>query len=67
MDLYFKCYPISHFPFGNPLYYPPYFCEDAPPPTYPFPVQGPGIPLHWNIKASQDQGLLCQTMPSSPT
>jgi hypothetical protein len=36
----------------------PCFYEGVLPPTYPLLLPHPGIPLHWRIKPSQDQGRL---------
>jgi hypothetical protein len=54
---YFLCYisnviPFPIFPNENPLSSPlsPYS------PTYPLLLPGPGIPLYWDIKPSEDQG-----------
>jgi len=43
----------------------PYFYEDAPPPIYPRPLHGPGIPLYWGIEPSEDQGPLLPLMPNN--
>jgi len=45
--------PLSHIPSPSSCFY-----EDAPTPTHPPPPQCPGIPLHWGIESSQDQGFL---------
>jgi hypothetical protein len=42
----------------------PCFYEGVPPPTYTLPPHHPGIPLHWGIKPSQDQGPLFPLMPN---
>jgi hypothetical protein len=34
-----------------------------PPPSYPLVLPHPGIPLHWRIEPSQDQGSLLLLMP----
>jgi hypothetical protein len=53
-------------PIPSPL---PCFYEDAPSPTYPQLPHHPSIPLHWDIKPSQDQGpplpLMPDTVPSA--
>ena len=41
---------------------PHHFYEDAPRPTHPLPHPCPGIPQHWGIKPSQDQGPLLPLM-----
>jgi hypothetical protein len=48
--------PLSHSPS-------PCFCEGVPPPTHPLLPPRPGIPLHWCIEPSQDQGSLLPLMP----
>ena len=49
--LHFKCYPPS-----------PCFYEAAPLHTHPLLPLSPGIPLHWGIEHSQDQGPLLPLM-----
>jgi hypothetical protein len=57
--LHFKCYPLPWSPTpGNPLSHPLSYCL----PTHPLPLLYPGIPLHWGIEASQDQGPLLALM-----
>jgi hypothetical protein len=46
--------PFLSFPLKNPLFPPLSPCSS----TYPHPLPGPKIPLHWGIKPSQDQGPL---------
>jgi hypothetical protein len=66
--LHFKCYPLSWFPLQNPsiLYPSLYFFEGAPPPNQPLLLPCPGIPLHWGIEPSQDQGPLLPLVPNKP-
>jgi hypothetical protein len=62
--LHFKCYPLFCPPqptIPSPI---PCFYEGVPPPTHLLPPQCPGIPLHWGIKPSQDQGALLPLMPN---
>ena len=47
--------PFHSFPSKNPL--PPPLLPNA-----PTPIPGPGIPLHWGIEPSQDQGPLLPLM-----
>ena len=66
--MHFKCSPLSHFllckpPIPSPL---PCFCVGAPSPIYPLLPHHASIPLHWGIKASQDQGPPLQLMPDKP-
>jgi hypothetical protein len=58
--LHFQCYPLSSFPSENPLSHllSSCFYEDVTLPIHPLLLPLPGIPLHWGIKPSQDQGLL---------
>jgi len=50
-------FPVS--PLQAPYPIPsPCFYEGAPPPSQACPTYHPGIPLHWGIKTSQDQGPL---------
>jgi hypothetical protein len=46
--------PFPDFPSKNPLSHTPSPCR----PTHPLRLPGLGIPLHWGIKPSQDQGPL---------
>ena len=64
LQLHFKCYPFFQFPPWRPLIpsSSPSFCESVPPSTYPLLPPCPGIPLHWVIKPSQDQGPLLPFM-----
>jgi hypothetical protein len=55
--LHFKFYPLSPLKAPIPLQ-PPSPCS----PTHPLPLPGPGIPLHWSIEPSQDQGHLLPLM-----
>jgi hypothetical protein len=57
--LHFKCYPLSWFPLWKPPIPSPH-----PPcsPNHPLPLPSPGIPLHWGIEPSQDQGPLLPLM-----
>ena len=41
------------------------FYESAPPTTYLLLPSCPGIPLHWGIKPSQNQGPLLPLMPDN--
>jgi len=52
--------PFPGFAPRNPLFHPffPCFYEGAPPPIHSHLPPCPGIPLHWDIKTSQDQGPL---------
>ena len=50
--------PFSHFTSENPLFHSPFPCS----PTQSFLLSCPGIPLHWGIKPSQDQGSLLPLM-----
>ena len=50
--------PFPHFLPRNNLSHLPSPCS----PTYPLPLPCPGIPLHWSIKPSQDQGPLISLM-----
>jgi hypothetical protein len=63
--LHFKCYPFSWFPLWEPpSYYPPFSCfyKSAPLSTHPLLPPCPGIPLHWGIESSWDQGPLLSLM-----
>ena len=60
--------PFPGFPSANP--HPPFssacFYECSPQPTpHTLPPPHPGIPLHWVIKPSQDQGPLLPLMPDN--
>ena len=55
---YFPAIPLSHS--LSPCFY-----EDDPPPNHLFLPHCPGIPLHWGIEPSQDQGLLLLLMPDN--
>ena len=50
--------PLPHFPYKKPLSHAPSPCS----PTHPLLLPGPGIPLHWGIEPSQDQGPLFPLM-----
>jgi hypothetical protein len=50
--------PFPDFPSENLLSHPPSTCS----PTHPLLFPCPGIPLHWGIKPSQDQGLFLPVM-----
>ena len=50
--------PFPGFPSKNPLSPPP--TSDSS--TYTLPLPGPGIPLHWSLEPSQDQGPLLHLM-----
>jgi hypothetical protein len=50
--------PFPWFPSKSPLSYPLSPCS----PTHPLPLLCPGIPLHWGIEPSQDQGTLLPLM-----
>jgi hypothetical protein len=50
--------PFPGFPYKNPLSHPPSPCS----PTHPFMLLCPGIPLHWGIEPSLDQGTLLPLM-----
>jgi hypothetical protein len=60
LDIFFiyisNVIPFPGFPSENPLPipFPPPPCS----PTHPLLLPGPGIPLHWGIEPSQDQGPL---------
>ena len=56
--LHFKCYPLSWFPLRKSSILSPTPCL----PTNPLLLPGPGIPLHWGIEPSQDQGPLLPLM-----
>jgi hypothetical protein len=58
--LHFKCYPLSWFPLWKTPY--PISSHSPCSPTHPLPLSGPGIPLHWGIEPSQDQGPLLPLM-----
>ena len=61
--LHFKYYILSLFPLLIlPLSY--CFYEGGPPQPHPLQPPHPGIPLHWDIKPSQDQGPLLLLMPN---
>jgi hypothetical protein len=62
--LHFKCYPLSQFPIQNSLSHsPPHASKRVLLlPTHQLPPHCPGIPLHWRIEHSQDQGLLLLLM-----
>jgi hypothetical protein len=67
--LHFKYYPLSwsHTP-KSPIPSPfPCFYEGVPPPTHPLIPPSPGIPLHWSIKPSHDQGPLFPLMHDKAT
>jgi hypothetical protein len=57
--LNFKYYILTCPPSLSPCFY-----NSTPPPTHPLPPPCPGIPLHWGIKPSQDQGPLLPLMPN---
>ena len=50
--------PFPGFPSKNPLSPPSSPCS----PTHPLLLPGPGIPLHWGLEPSQDQGPLLPLM-----
>ena len=54
--------PFPGFPSENHLTPPPSPCS----PTHPLLLPGPGIPLHWGIEPSQDQGPLLPLMSNKP-
>jgi hypothetical protein len=59
--LHFKCYSPSWILLHYPLSYPLASCfyeGDPLPSNHPVLPPWPGIPLHWGIKSSQDQGPL---------
>jgi hypothetical protein len=56
-------FPVSPLQTPCPISPFPCFYEGARPPTYPLPPHRPGIPLHWGIEPSQDQGPLFPLMP----
>jgi hypothetical protein len=68
LDIFFICIsnfiPFLDFPFRNLLSHLPSSCfyESVFPHTHLLPLPGPGIPLHWGIEPSQDQGLLLLSM-----
>jgi hypothetical protein len=51
----FPALPSDQTPFHFPS---PCFYEGVPTPTHPLLTSCPGIPLHWGIKSSEDQGPL---------
>ena len=57
--------PFPGFPSATPLSHPPlpFFYEGAPPSTYSLLPHRPSIPLHWDVKPSQDQGPPFPLMP----
>ena len=62
LDIFF-IYIFNVIPFPsslseNLLFLPPSPCS----PTHPLSIPGPGIPLHWRIESSQDQGRLLPLM-----
>jgi hypothetical protein len=62
LDIFFiyisNVMPFPSFPSKNPL-----SCPSSPLLPNPLtPIPGPGIPLHWGIKPSQDQGPLLPLM-----
>jgi hypothetical protein len=61
--LQFKCYPLSEFSPENPLSHHTSPFMFPHPPTYPHQPPCPGIPLHWGIEPSQDQGPSLPLMP----
>jgi hypothetical protein len=66
LDIFFiyitNVIPFPGFPSKNPLSHPPSPCL----PTHPFPLPCPGIPLHWVIEPSQDQGPPIDVQQSHP-
>ena len=59
MYLHFKFYPLSWFPFWNPLLsfsLPLLLRRGVPSPTHSLLPPCPGIRLYWGIEPSQDQG-----------
>ena len=58
--------PFHCFPSANPLSHLPFPCfyEGAPQPTHLLQLPGLGIPLHWGIKHSLDQGSLLPLTPN---
>ena len=61
--LHSKCYPLSQFPLHKaPIPFLPLLLWGYSP-TYLFLIPCPGIPLHWDIKPSQDQGTPLPLMP----
>jgi hypothetical protein len=67
LSLHFKCYPLSQFPPGNPLYHTPSPCfyKGVPLPTHTLLPCYSGIPLHWGTEPSQDQGPLLPLMSNN--
>jgi hypothetical protein len=64
---YFFIYILNVIPISrNPIFLPPSPCfyEGVPPTTYPLLPSSSGIPLHWGIEPSQDQGPLLPLMPN---
>ena len=63
LDILFICIskviPFPGFPSENSLSHLPSHCLL----THPLPLPCPGIPLHWDIEPSQDQGPLLPLMP----
>jgi hypothetical protein len=59
LDIYISnVIPFPGLPSKNSLSPPLSPCS----PTHPHPLPGPGIPLHWGIETSQDQGPLLPLM-----
>jgi hypothetical protein len=57
----FQMLPLSQFPLCNPpISTPPASMRVLP---HPLPLPHPGIPLHWGIEPSQDQGPFLPLMP----
>jgi hypothetical protein len=57
--------PFPSFPSGNLQFHSlsPCFYKGAPSPTHLLQPPHPGIPLHWGIEPSQDQGSLLPLVP----
>jgi hypothetical protein len=56
--LHFKFIPFPHYPSELPPFHPSSPCSL----THPLLLSCPGIPIHWDIKPSQDQGPLLSLM-----
>jgi hypothetical protein len=63
--LHVKCYQFPGHPRNLLSRLPsPCFYESVPPHTHSLLPPYPGVPLHWDIQSSQDQGPFCPLMPN---